>query len=56
MESNREELPVAGPHTHVEPTNGFPSTVNNRGHGGALVDSMPFDWRVVGSNPDLVAT
>ena len=26
------------------------------GRGGAMVESMPFDQRVVGSNPALVAT
>ena len=28
----------------------------NRGRGGALVESIPFDRRVVGSNPALAAT
>lgn len=32
MQSKQEESPVAGPLTHVEPTNGFPSTVG-RWHG-----------------------
>ena len=26
------------------------------GCGGALVEPVPFDWRVVGSNPTLAAT
>ena len=33
-----------------------PSQLVFVGHGGALVESMPFDRRVVGLNPDLAAT
>ena len=34
----------------------IPSTSNLEGRGGALVESKPFDRRVVGSNPALAAT
>ena len=38
-------------------TNGYAiKLTTNAGWGGSLVELIPFDWRVVGSNPALTAT
>ena len=48
---------MVGPRKRVLQTNGFPLTVNTTrvGRGGALVESMTFNRRVVGSTPALAA-
>ena len=38
MHSKLKESPVVGPRTHVEPTNGFPSTAG-------MVSAMPYPFR-----------